>query len=391
MSWRAFRNGLQKIHLWVGLALSIPFILIGISGSMIVVFSELPKISQPAAPARGEYQPMTKILAAALATAPEGWRTSVVIMPDSVGKPAVVQLALPEGQRPPRGAGQNFVAGVRYVDPVSLQVLEGTEIPRNGPVMRVMTMTHIALMAPAYYGAQTVGWMGVAMTLFGITGLILWWPSKGQWRQALVIKRGARGFRLNRDLHGAIGFWSLLVFMILSVSGVYLAFPVTVETAVKAIASMESELAEATVDEAVVANVVDKNAPTADEIAMLALSAVPNSRLYSVQLPPEPGGISMVTLMPEPYGDGAPQISVFVGPGTDVSSIVDPRSYDFAKRMLVWIRVMHYGLGLGVIWKVLVFFAGFLPLLFAITGLRMWQLKRGQRRAVPEGLAAPAE
>jgi uncharacterized iron-regulated membrane protein len=118
---------------------------------------------------------------------------------------------------------------------------------------------------------------------------------------------------------------------------------------------------------------------------------VPNSRLYSVQLPEAPGGIAMVTLMPEPYGDGAPSISVFVGPGTDVSSIVDPRGFSFAKRMLVWLRVMHYGLGLGIVWKVLVFFAGFLPLLFAITGLRMWQLKRSQRRALPEALAAPAE
>jgi hypothetical protein len=43
------------------------------------------------------------------------------------------------------------------------------------------------------------------------------------------------------------------------------------------------------------------------------------------------------------------------------------------------------------VWKVLVFFSGFLPLLFAITGLRMWQLRRAQRRSLPEGLGAPAE
>ena len=32
-----------------------------------------------------------------------------------------------------------------------------------------------------------------------------------------------------------------------------------------------------------------------------------------------------------------------------------------------------------------------LPLLFAITGLRMWQIRRAQKRALPDGLAAPAE
>jgi uncharacterized iron-regulated membrane protein len=145
----------------------------------------------------------------------------VIIVPQSAGQPAVVQLALPEGQRPPRGAGQNFVAGVRYVDPVSLEILEGNEIPRNGPVMRIMTMTHIALMAPAYYGMQTVGWMGVAMCLFGITGLVLWWPAKGMWRQAFWIKWRAHGFRLNRDLQAT----DLVADRVhdLSVSGVYLA------------------------------------------------------------------------------------------------------------------------------------------------------------------------
>jgi len=57
----------------------------------------------------------------------------------------------------------------------------------------------------------------------------------------------------------------------------------------------------------------------------------------------------------------------------------------------MWLRVLHYGNGLGVVWRALVFFAGFLPLLFAITGVRMWWLKRAQRRqviGVPEGAGA---
>ena len=79
---------------------------------------------------------------------------------------------------------------------------------------------HIALMAPGLYGPQTVGWLGIAMVLFGVSGLVLWWPRKGQWRFAFGIRRGARGFRLNRDLHSAVGFWILIVFLIVSISGV---------------------------------------------------------------------------------------------------------------------------------------------------------------------------
>jgi uncharacterized iron-regulated membrane protein len=52
---------------------------------------------------------------------------------------------------------------------------------------------------------------------------------------------------------------------------------------------------------------------------------------------------------------------------------------------------MHYGQGFGLIWNVLVIAAGFLPLLFGITGYRMWSLKRAQRRQIPSAIPAPAE
>jgi uncharacterized iron-regulated membrane protein len=65
------------------------------------------------------------------------------------------------------------------------------------------------------------------------------------------------------------------------------------------------------------------------------------------------------------------------------------------KRIVVWLRALHYGYGFGQVWTVLVVLSGFLPLLFGITGFRMWQLKRAQTRAhrvsIPGAVAAPAE
>ena len=39
----------------------------------------------------------------------------------------------------------------------------------------------------------TEGWIAVAMTFMGVSGLYLWWPRKGHWKQAFLVKRGARG------------------------------------------------------------------------------------------------------------------------------------------------------------------------------------------------------
>ena len=51
MSWHAFRRGLQLVHLWAGLILAIPFILIGLTGSMIIAMNLVRDYSPPAAPA----------------------------------------------------------------------------------------------------------------------------------------------------------------------------------------------------------------------------------------------------------------------------------------------------------------------------------------------------
>jgi uncharacterized iron-regulated membrane protein len=179
--------------------------------------------------------------------------------------------------------------------------------------------------------------------------------------------------------------------MILSFSGVYLVFPTTVGDSIEAVLPHESTLVHAEIDAATVASIPNPNALTADDAAKLALAAVPGARLHSVQLPPGADGTYMVTLMPHYSSEGAPQISAFVGPGPEVSAVVDPRQDPMGSRVLDWMKALHFGLGLGIVWKVLVFLSGFLPLLFAITGLRMWQIRRAQKRAVPEGLAAPAE
>jgi uncharacterized iron-regulated membrane protein len=390
MSWRTFRNGLQQVHLWVGFALSIPFILIGLSGSAIVLVHSLPDFGVPFAMSSGEHNPLTRILETANKSAPDGRRAALIRMPQGAWQPAHVEMAPPPGVVVPGGAN-NQILGTTFVDPVSLEILGSEERRRNGEFMRFLTSMHLALMFPSYYGGQTVGWMGVAMSLFGLSGLILWWPKKGQWRTALTMKRGTRGFRLNRDLHGVIGFWSLPVFMVLSVSGVYLVFPTTFGDTVEALLPHESTLVHRELDPSIIATIANPTAITADEAAKLALAVVPDARLHSVQLPPGEEGTFMVTLMPTYSGEGAPQISAFVGPGAEVSAVVDPRQDALGTRILDWMKSLHFGLGLGIVWKVLVFFSGFLPLLFAITGLRMWQLRRAQRRAVPEGLAAPAE
>lgn len=390
MGWWQFRKWLQLVHLWAGLTLGIPMIVIGLTGSLIVAQDWYADLSAPSAPARGPVQPIANIVMAAEKFAPPGWPVTVVGMPTHVGMAAAVQVGLPPGLRPPRG--RNLQGLTLYLDPVSLKFLGSQERRRQSQINQNLRSLHIALMVPQYYGVQIVGLLGVAMVLFGISGLALWWPRKGQWRSAFTVKAGLWGFRLNRDLHAVTGFWSLLVFLIVCISGVDLAFPVTFQSAVGRVLRLDYTLTSATVDPATAATIINRNALTPDEATRVAATSVAHARVVQVQLPPRPDGVYMVTLVPWIAGDTAPQISTFIGPGPQVLDVVDPRNYSPGKQMLVWLRVLHYGQGLGDIWRGLVLLSGLLPLLFGITGFSMWWLKRAQRNTIPAAMVTqPAE
>ena len=390
MGWWQCRKWLQLVHLWAGLTLGIPIIVIGLTGSLIVAQDWYAELSAPSAPARGPVQSIANVVAAAEKFAPPGWPVTVVTMPTYVGKAAAVQVGLPPGRRPPRG--RNVQGLTLYLDPVSLKFLGSQERRRQSQVNQNLRSLHIALMVPQYYGVQIVGFLGIAMVLFGISGLVLWWPRKGQWRSAFTVKRGLRGFRLNRDLHAVTGFWSLLVFLIVCISGVDLAFPVTFQSTVGRVLRLNYTLTSASVDPATAATIVDRNALTPDDATRIAAASIPHARVVQVQLPPRPDGVYMVTMVPRFAGDTAPQISTFIGPGPQILDVVDPRNYSPAKQMLVWLRVLHYGQGLGDIWRALVLLSGLLPLLFGITGFSMWWLKRAQRTTISGAIAIqPAE
>jgi uncharacterized iron-regulated membrane protein len=98
-------------------------------------------------------------------------------------------------------------------------------IDRQDGLLRQIFFLHSTLLLKNRDGRQAVGWLGVVMLAMGISGLINWWPRRGQWGSAFAVTRGAQGFRLHRELHGAAGIWGLTVFITVSVAGVYLAFP----------------------------------------------------------------------------------------------------------------------------------------------------------------------
>jgi uncharacterized iron-regulated membrane protein len=373
----SFRRGLQTVHLWLGLILAIPIVIIGATGSLLLVEREA-RLQIPAA-AGGTRHSLARIIETAKAAAPEGARMGRI----DVREGAVVVVNFSTISRPQRTVAV-------YVDPVSLDVIGPPNPVGRTPLMTSFQRVHEYLWMPGFIGLRFVGYMGLAMTFMGISGLILWWPRGGSWRNSFVMRRGARGLRFYRDLHHVAGFWGSAVLLIVSISGLYLTFPETYSSVVHALipptVASSLEPAPGTIK---MARPVDPDGAIA-----IANSAVPAAKAVSVELPGRDGEPVVVTMVAAGFEPTVPPIVVTLDPKTaEISFIDDPRKYALRDRLLNWSYAIHFAVGLPWIWKGLVFLSGLLPLLLAITGASIWWLRRRAMRRVtaPEGAAAPAE
>jgi uncharacterized iron-regulated membrane protein len=91
--------------------------------------------------------------------------------------------------------------------------------------MSVVLDIHLHLMM-GKVGEQIVRWNVLIFFFMCITGLILWWPKqKGFLKRAITIKWNTKKWkRLNWDLHSVLGFYSLFVLLIISLTGIFWVF-----------------------------------------------------------------------------------------------------------------------------------------------------------------------
>ena len=350
-------------HHWVGLALAVPLLIQAATGCFLAATPIFQDLQGHPALSGGEPRLASAALRAAAqpGLAPSGYH------PGSAISPTLVDLATPGV----RGAAVQVL-----LDPATLAVL-GTRRPSQ--FYRWVHGLHENLLLPVVPGRSIVGWFGIGLLLLGLSGLVLWWPSPGRWAAALTVARRARGARLQREMHGAVGFWACAMLVVMSASGVTLAFPETL----RAVAAVPSPprpgpgLSRPARGEAEPLDI--------DAALARAGSAVPGAAIVDARLPTEPGRPVLVRLRLPGGIEGAPYAVASVDPaGSQVLSVQDPRGQNLVASALAWCRALHFGDAFGLAWRVMVLAAGIALLLLGITGPALWLLRRRNRQRLDE-------
>lgn len=355
-----------NIHLWLGVGLVVALIPLSVSGALLVWDQPLQRMLNADRYAVAKVEPqMSASDYAAAAQGAFGERAQVtsVRLPAEAGVPVTVvgQMA---GAPGPGGRPRQLTA---WLDPADARVTGVEEVAKS--FFSVLHRLHGTLLIPNV-GRKVVGWLGWAMTISCVTGLILWWPRAGfvkglRWRRTPMVVD---------NLHHTIGFWICLPLAVLSLTGVYISFPQTAR------ALFGQPAAQGPQRPRTPPAPLSETALTIDEAISTARVLVPEGEPRQVTFPTKGRDPSWRIDMAPPQGKPT---TVLV---SDASREVRPdragpggRSADPTSRLM---RKIHDGADTGPVWQTIIFLGGLAPAVLGVTGVWMWLARRSRKAAL---------
>ena len=363
-----WRRALFQIHLWIGVALGLYLIAISISGSILVFQRELlddaPRLGDAQA---GEPFSYEELVRTALDAHPGESLNNIDMRTDYR---RVIRIGMKSD------GGRDRIV---FVDSVSRQIVEDEILQDQHPVMTFLEDLHNNLLG-GRTGGLVNGAGGALLFVMCLTGLVLWWPGKMNWKRGLKVKWSARWTRVNWDLHSAFGFWTLLVVAMWGLTGAYFIFPMPFQKLIVVFSPM-SHLQEKTSD-------WQPGQPILpiDVFYSKAAQMYPQSKLAYLYMDVyRPHGRVQIYLSGDPTVPMTllEDVVTFEPATGEILSDISSSNWSAGERLSLAAYSIHFGDFGGIFFKVLWALFGLILVLITVTGYLMWWNRVVRRKIYP--------
>jgi uncharacterized iron-regulated membrane protein len=377
---QTWRKRWLTVHLYLGIGAGIILGIAGVTGSILTFYLEIDDWLNRhrqwvEIDARGvsAYRPVGDMIAAADRAARPDEHRNGFRYPRTEGIAAYVSYV-----RRDSTTQEDVAYTTIYVNPWTAQVTGTKSYPAGAGLpedfIDFIAVLHYRLLLGWGTGDVIVGIAAMGSFTSVLTGIYLWWPRKGQWKKALIIKRNTSSQRRNYDIHKWAGLITMPVMLAVLLSGIYFNFHAPFTTLVKAFSPTTEHYKER------LFSTPRLSATTIGTEKALAIAdaTYPQGQLKYIVEPDGPEGVYEIIRINVPelshfWSERHIWVEQYSG---EIIHVADPLNRDTAgETFLAWQWPLHSGQALGLAGRILVMLCGLAcPVLF-YSGLRHWRNK----------------
>lgn len=211
-----FKKFINDLHLWAGLGSGIILFLVCLSGTILTFEEEIKAAFSEELTIDSNGKDLMSVETLKKKLEKEGVVSSVTIPEEKNGLYAFSVKSDPKQRR-----GTTF-----YVDPYTGDYQKQQKSSLDGFFMSMFRL-HRWLLLDTNIGRPIVGVATLIFLFLSISGLYLWFPKKLKWKNfksGFKIKFSANWKRINHDLHNTLGFYACIFLVIMTLTGLCWSF-----------------------------------------------------------------------------------------------------------------------------------------------------------------------
>lgn len=224
-------NLITWLHLWLGLISGIIVLILGITGCLYTFQAEITNYVHkkelfitPPSPSQ-QVLPLHNLKEKAQAALGKDFQINYIYAYNNPQKAWEFLAYRPGNQNAVTFPGSIDYYRSALVNPYTGQVTGQINYMHNFFV--IVKYIHWSLFLSTKYGQPITGWATLIFVISLITGFIMWFPkrwNKAERNKSFKISWKARWKRLNHDLHNVLGFYVVIIALILALTGMVYSF-----------------------------------------------------------------------------------------------------------------------------------------------------------------------